>query len=149
MEILIDNRQNKRRILQEKIQQTAQVILSALDCPDGELSILIVDDLQIEELNKRYLNRLGPTNVIAFPMREGRFSNITPRLLGDVVISVEAAVREGELAKISMEDRFDQLLIHGILHLFGYDHEKSKEEADKMEKKSNELLDVLSSRPIF
>lgn len=115
-----------------------------MDCPDGELSILIVDDLQIEELNKRYLNRLGPTNVIAFPMREGRFSNITPRLLGDVVISVEAAMQEGELAKISMEDRFDQLLIHGILHLFGYDHEKSKEEADKMEKKSNELLDVLS-----
>ncbi len=135
--------------MQEKIQQTAQVILSALDCPDGELSILIVDDFQIEELNKKYLNRLGPTNVIAFPMREGRFSNITPQLLGDVVISVEAAMREGKLAKISMEDRFDQLLIHGILHLFGYDHEKSKEEADKMEKKSNELLGVLSSRPIF
>jgi probable rRNA maturation factor len=143
MEILIDNSQNKSRILQEKIQQTAQVILSALDCPDGELSILIVDDFQIEALNKRYLNRSGPTNVIAFPMREGRFSNITPRLLGDVVISVEAAMREGELAKINMEDRFDQLLIHGILHLFGYDHEKSKEEADKMEKKSNELLCLL------
>lgn len=146
MEILIDNRQNKRRILQEKIQQTAQVVLSALDCPDGELSIVVVDDLEIEELNRRYLNRLGPTNVIAFPMREGRFSNITPWLLGDVVISVEAAMREGELAKISMEDRFDQLLIHGILHLFGYDHEKSKEEADKMEKKSNELLGMLSNK---
>jgi probable rRNA maturation factor len=117
-----------------------------LDCPDGELSILIVDDLQIEALNKRYLNRSGPTNVIAFPMREGRFSNITPQLLGDVVISVEAAMREGEPAKISMEDRFDQLLIHGILHLFGYDHEKSKEEADKMENKSNELLGVLSNK---
>lgn len=146
MEILIDNRQNKRRILQEKIQQTAQVVLSALDCPDGELSIVVVDDLEIEALNKRYLNRLGLTNVIAFPMREGKFSNITPWLLGDVVISVEAAMREGELAKISIEDRFDQLLIHGILHLFGYDHEKSKEEADKMEKKSNELLGVLSNK---
>ena len=143
MEILTDNRQNKHRILQKKIQQTAQVILSALDCPDGELSILIVDDIQIEELNKRYLNRLGPTNVIAFPMREGRFSNITPRLLGDVVISVEAARREGELAKISMEDRFDQLLIHGILHLFGYDHEKSEQDAQQMEKKSNELVGLL------
>ena len=117
-----------------------------MDCPDGELSILIVVDFQIEALNKKYLNRSGPTNVIAFPMREGRFSNITPQLLGDVVISVEAAMREGELAKISMEDRFDQLLVHGILHLFGYDHEKSKEEADKMEKKSNELSGVLSNR---
>lgn len=143
MEILIDNRQNKRRILQEKIQQTAQVLLNALDCPDGELSILIVDDFQIEALNKRYFNRSGPTNVIAFPMREGRFSNITPRLLGDVVISVEAAVREGELARISMEDRFDQLLVHGILHLFGYDHEKSEQDAQQMENKSDELLGVL------
>ncbi|MEA3428807.1 MAG: rRNA maturation RNase YbeY [Thermodesulfobacteriota bacterium] len=143
MEILIDNRQNKRRILEKKIKQTAKVILSALGCPDGELSILIVDDFQIEELNRSYLNRSGPTNVIAFPMREGEFSNITPRLLGDVVISLETAMREGKLAKISMEDRFDQLLIHGILHLFGYDHEKSKEEADKMGKKSNELLGVL------
>jgi len=117
-----------------------------LDCPDGELSILIVDDLQIEALNKRYLNRSGPTNVIAFPMREGRFSNITPRLLGDVVISVEAAMREGKLAKISMEDRFDQLLIHGILHLFDYDHEKSEQDAQQMEKKSDELLCLLGVR---
>lgn len=117
-----------------------------MDCPDGELSILIIDDIQIEALNRRYLDRLGPTNVIAFPMREGRFSNISPRLLGDVVISVEAAVREGELAKISMEDRFDQLLIHGILHLFGYDHEKSEQDAQQMEKKSDELLDMLSKK---
>ena len=61
-------------------------------------------------------------------------------------MQVEAAVREGELANISMEDRFDQLLIHGILHLFGYDHEKSEQDAQQMEKKSDELLDVLSKK---
>ena len=143
MGVLIDNRQNRYKIPLKKIQKKARAVLSALDCPDGELSILIVDDFQIEALNKRYFNRSGPTNVIAFPMREGRFSNITPRLLGDVVISVEAAVREGELAKISMEDRFDQLLVHGILHLFGYDHEKSEQDAQQMENKSEELLGVL------
>ncbi len=111
-----------------------------MDCPDGELSILIVDDPEIEALNKEYLNRCGPTNVISFPMQEGKFSNITPHLLGDVVISVETAQKEGKIAGISTEERFTQLLVHGILHLFGYDHEKSKREADEMEKKSNELL---------
>ena len=149
MEILIDNRQNNHMISQEKIKKTTQAILSALDCPDGELSILIVDDFQIEAMNRDYLDRSGPTNVISFPMREGEFLDITPQLIGDVVISIETAMKEAELAGISMEDRFNQLLIHGILHLFGYDHEKSKEESDKMENKSHELLDMLGVNESF
>jgi probable rRNA maturation factor len=114
-----------------------------LDCPDGELSILLVDDQQIEKINIEYLNREGPTNVIAFPMREGEFSELTPDLLGDVVISVETASREADTAGISMQKRFDQLLIHGILHLMGYDHELTREEAKRMEEKSNSLLAIL------
>jgi len=114
-----------------------------LDCPDGELSILIVDDSQIEALNKEYLNRSGPTNVIAFPMREGEFLNISPHLIGDVVISVETAEKEGRMAGINMEKRFTQLLVHGILHLFGYDHEKTEHGSLLMEKKSDELLKMI------
>jgi probable rRNA maturation factor len=114
-----------------------------LDCPEGELSILLVDDAQIEVLNREYLNRYGPTSVIAFPMRAGRYSNIAPHLLGDVVISVETAVKEAKSAGISMEERFTQLLLHGILHLLGYDHEKTEQEAQKMEKKSNEILKLM------
>lgn len=128
------------------IQKKAQAILNALDCPDGELSILIVNDSRIEALNKQYFNRCGPTNVIAFPMREGKFTDITPQLLGDVVISVETAYKEGKNAEISVEERFIQLLIHGILHLFGYDHETTEQEALKMEKKSEELMKVLGFR---
>jgi probable rRNA maturation factor len=114
-----------------------------LDCPDAELSILIVDDPEIGGLNKKYLDRHGPTNVIAFPMRTGQFNNIAPQLLGDVVISIETAAREGKIAGISMEERFIQLLVHGILHLLGYDHEKNKTQADKMEQKSNEILKLI------
>jgi len=143
MEALIDNRQNKLKIPLKKIQQTAQAVLDALDFPDGELSILLVDDQQIETLNIEYLNRKGPTNVIAFSMREGQFNDITPNLLGDVVISVETAKKEAHAANISMQNRFNQLLIHGILHLVGYDHEKTQKEAKRMEKKSNELLSML------
>jgi probable rRNA maturation factor len=143
MEVLIDNRQNKLRIPLKKIRQTARAILDALGFPDGELSILLVDDQQIETLNIQYLNRKGPTNVIAFPMREGQFNEITPNLLGDVVISVETAKNEAHEANRSMQIRFNQLLIHGILHLVGYDHETTAKEAQRMEAKSNELLAVL------
>lgn len=143
MEVLIDNRQSKHRISQKKIRQTVRVILGALDSPDGEISILIVDDPQIEELNRKYLNRNGPTNVIAFPMREGEFADLTPHLLGDVVISADTAVKEARDSGLSRERRFNELLVHGILHLFGYDHEISQADAATMEKKSRELLDIV------
>jgi probable rRNA maturation factor len=143
MEILIDNRQSEHKISLVKIRKTAQAILNALACPEGELSILIVDDAQIEALNKKYLNRTGPTNVIAFPMRRDDFLNVTPYLLGDVVISIETAEKEGETAGISTEERFAQLLVHGVLHLFGYDHEKNEQEARGMEIKNNEILQLI------
>ena len=122
-----------------------QVILSALDFPNGEISILLVDDPQIETLNQKYLNRQGPTNVIAFAMREGEFSHLTPHLLGDVVISMDTTAQEAQDAGLSMERRFNELLVHGILHLFGYDHEDSEKQARRMEEKSRELLEMIKN----
>jgi len=116
-----------------------------LGSPEGELSILVVDDSEIKTLNKDYLKRSGPTNVIAFPMKEGDFADINPQLLGDVVISMETAGREALQSGITAEERFAQLLVHGILHLFGFDHETSEQDARKMEKKSNELLKLFES----
>jgi probable rRNA maturation factor len=111
-----------------------------LACPEAELSIVIVDDAEIAELNQRYLQRSGATNVLAFPMQEGEFAAISPHLLGDVVISVETCQREAEAAGITFDQRFTELLIHGILHLFGYDHEQSPAEAERMARKSDTLL---------
>lgn len=110
-----------------------------MDCPDGELSVLLVDDAQIAELNTQYLDRQGPTNVLAFPMDPDAFPDITPKLIGDVVISVETAHKEGEMAGIDTAKRLYQLLIHGILHLFDHDHVNTTREALEMEKKSEEL----------
>jgi probable rRNA maturation factor len=114
-----------------------------LDCPDAELSILIVDDPQIAVLNEEYLGRTGPTNVIAFPMQEGPFADISPNLLGDVVISVETSDREAKDGGIPTEERFLELLIHGILHLMGYDHENDEAEAKRMEEKTRDLMAVV------
>jgi probable rRNA maturation factor len=116
-----------------------------LDCLDSEISILIVDDPQIAQLNQQYLNREGPTNVIAFAMREGEFSDLSPHLLGDVVISMDTVAREAQVAAMSMERRFNELLVHGILHLLGYDHETSKEDARVMEDKSRELMALIQN----
>ncbi len=122
---------------------TASHILSALGYPEAQLSILIVDDDQIAKLNLTYLSHTGPTNVISFPMQEGRYTDITPDLLGDVVISADTAHREAVDAGMAMTLRFNQLLIHGILHLVGYDHVNSKEAAAVMEQKSNELMELI------
>ena len=116
-----------------------------MDCPDGELSILIVDDSQIEPLNRKYFDRHGATNVIAFPMRTDQFPNIQPELIGDVVISIETAAKEAAIAGISTEKRFVQLLVHGILHLFGHDHERTAQEAKIMEQKSDDILKLIET----
>ena len=125
------------------IQKKAQAILNALDSPDSELSVVFVDDTDISLLNRQYLNREGPTNVIAFPMQEGEYSGINPTLAGDVVISVDTAKRESEDAQMDIGERLDQLLVHGILHLFGYDHEHNDAEAMIMENKAVELMNVI------
>lgn len=128
----------------QKIQTTAKRILNALDYPEGQLSILIVDDEQIAELNESYLGHSGPTNVISFPMLEGAFADLTPDLLGDVVISADTALREANDAGMGLMDRFNQLLIHGILHLVGFDHVNNPEEARIMDQKSEELFTLIN-----
>lgn len=111
-----------------------------MDCNSHEISIVIIDDKGICKLNETYRGICKPTNVLAFPMQEGEFSDISPGLLGDVVISVDTAEREADTAEISLDERMSQLLIHGILHLIGYDHETSDKDAETMGKKSLELL---------
>lgn len=112
-------------------------------CPEKELSILFTDDKRIADLNKRYLGRKGPTNVLAFPMQEVPTSEFESPMLGDVVISVGAALRESEEFREDLEHTIDRLLIHGLLHLLGYDHEKSDSEAGRMENEEKRLISVI------
>jgi probable rRNA maturation factor len=76
-------------------------------------------------------------------MQEGPFTDISPDLLGDVVISADTAHREAAEAGMTLTERFNQLLIHGILHLVGYDHIHSAEEAALMDRKSSELMQLI------
>jgi len=114
-----------------------------LGYPETELSLVLVDDSEISRLNQVYLDRQGPTNVISFSMQEGPYNEINPQLLGDVVISVETAAVDAEKGGFTLEEMLDFYLIHGILHLAGYDHEGSPDEASRMETKSEEIWRIL------
>ena len=124
----------------KRIGRTARELVTALGRPEAELSVLLVDDRHIARLNREFLQREGPTNVIAFPMQEGRFAGLTPNLMGDVVISVDTAAREADRAGIAFERRLIELLVHGVLHLCGYDHEHDPAQARRMSAKSRALM---------
>ncbi|MFH2058814.1 MAG: rRNA maturation RNase YbeY [Pseudomonadota bacterium] len=144
LRILIDNQQKKKiptRIIQQKTKQ----ILNALGCNAHEISIVLTDDEQIQGLNKQYRGIDTPTNVLAFPMQEGEFIDISPGLLGDIVISCETAQKEAAAANIELIERLSQLLVHGTLHLVGFDHEASDLDAQKMEAKALELLRIIEN----
>jgi rRNA maturation RNase YbeY len=114
-----------------------------LACHEGELSVLLTTDDEISRLNRQYLNREGPTNVLAFPMSGGPWPQVEVGMLGDVVISVDTAAREAEAADEPIERAVDRLLIHGILHLRGYDHETSSEEARRMAAAETRLMEMI------
>jgi rRNA maturation RNase YbeY len=111
---------------------------------DNELSLAIVGDRSIRRLNRLYLGRDNSTNVISFAMQEGLFAGVNPQILGDVVISAVTCAREAEEGRRSFASRLHFLLLHGILHIAGYDHERSGEaEARRMEEKEREMVSLL------
>ena len=125
-------------------------VLKGLDCDKAELSILFTDDEHIAELNGKYLGKRGPTNVLAFPMSDDESDNeyepipsVNPEMLGDIVISVDTALQESENSKEDFDRTIYRLLVHGLLHLLHYDHEKSSKEAQVMEKEEQRLLALI------
>lgn len=126
-------------------------ILSALECPEGtEVSVSIVGDLAIRRINRDYLGKDRPTNVISFSLREGEWGDLDPLTLGDVIISADTAKREADEAGMEFFERLCFLLMHGILHLCGFDHERSGEkEALRMKKKELELFRILEKNRLL
>ena len=119
---------NQKRVKLDRVglRRDVRKILELLGTRQQELSLMIVDDEGIRTINRDYLRRDRPTNVIAFSLTEGDFGDVNPGVLGDVVVSAEAASREARAARIPVEDAILYLIIHGILHLAGFDHEGPK-----------------------
>jgi probable rRNA maturation factor len=138
MPISIRNNQKLFNIDVSRIRKSLKRLLKELNCDDRAIGLLLVDDKEIQKLNNAYLDRNKPTNVLSFAMTEGEFGNINPQILGDIVISVETAVRDALISHIDLMDELEFLIIHGLLHLLGYDHENTSSEK-KMEMRGREL----------
>jgi pyridoxine 5-phosphate synthase len=143
MEIQISSRQSL--IALAEIQKISLQLFKTGEFPEGEVSLLLIEDREMARYNWRYLGRKGPTNVLAFPMKEGPFPELNPSLWGDVVISTETARKEAQESGIPTLDRVRFLLVHGLLHLMGYDHEGSGAEARRMEAKTRKILSCLET----
>jgi probable rRNA maturation factor len=122
----IQNEQELFELDMDLIERWTHKILTIMEKDDVELSIVLTDNKHIQELNREYLGRDKPTNVISFPQQEGE--GFAGNHLGDVVISVERAYEESLEGGIDMKGRIKQLLVHGICHLSGYNHEETSED---------------------
>lgn len=141
------------------IKKVVEECMDHENCPyEAEVSILLTDDLEIQEINRKYRDIDAPTDVLSFPAAEyeipGDFSNVEEEypnyfhpetgelLLGDIVISVERGIKQAEEYGHSMERELAFLTAHSVLHLLGYDHMKDKERL-RMEDKQEQVLDKL------
>jgi probable rRNA maturation factor len=128
MPVSIENHQKLLKIDLNRLRKSLKRLLTELNCHDRVIALLLVDDKEIQKLNNAYLKRNHATNVLSFAMTEGEFGNINPEILGDIVISVESASRDALISHIDLMDELEFLIIHGLLHLLGYDHENTSVE---------------------
>lgn len=132
----------------QKLIPLADRLLKACGVGDHNLSILLVDDAEMTLLNQQYRNKNQTTNVLSFPFAEGAdpaIAGLPIKELGDIVISVDTALRESHLYRQTFRERMTWLLTHGLLHLLGYDHERSPGEAKRMFAREKELLNTLKT----
>jgi probable rRNA maturation factor len=128
----------------------AERVLSAVGESRSELSLELTGDGRMRRLNREYRKKDRPTDVLAFPIREAvmpRGVRPVTQMLGDVVISLPTAVRQAKEAGRSIDDELAMLLVHGVLHLCGYDHERNRLQAARMSRRERALLHLISPVP--
>ena len=144
MKILINNEFPEIKVDARKIEQQIGKVLISLDCNEHEISILFIGDQGIRDLNHQFRNIDRSTDVLSFPqILAGELEIPGALVLGDVAISLETAQCQSEEHGLSFEEELTLLLIHGILHLLGYDHEVSDQEEERMRSKTRELFSLI------
>jgi len=128
------------------LARRARAVLRALGHARSELSLALVDDAAIAALNERDRGRPGATDVLSYSLLEGPHSEQRGGLLGDVVISVDTAARQARRSRCSLDDECLRLLVHGVLHLLGHDHEQD-DEARRMRAEERRLLRAIRAEP--
>lgn len=157
MPVIIENLQNKIEIAKEVMDLILKTVEKSLQTEGfeipSEVSILLVDDARIKEINKEQRNIDKPTDVLSFPivdMFEGKIISDEGDfdleeevlLLGDIVVSIETAARQAEEYGHSFERELAFLVTHGVFHLLGYDHPDSIQEKRMMDKQEEVLVQL-------
>lgn len=143
MPVAVVSRRRRRGIRAADVRADAARLLARLGV-SGELSIALVGDAEMQALNRRYRDTDRPTDVLAFALREGAGAALHLQVLGDVVISLDSAGRQATARGRAIADEVRLLLVHGVLHLLGYDHERSAGEARRMFRRQRALLAALA-----
>lgn len=151
LKVMIRNNQHEVKIpvgLRLLIRKCCQAVLSEENFGnDAEVSVSFVDNAEIRRLNKIYRDKDKSTDVLSFPLGENGVYDVNNEtgayLLGDVVISMETAVKQAHIYGHSLEREVGFLTVHSMLHLLGYDHETSALDAAKMHEKEEMILESL------
>jgi probable rRNA maturation factor len=143
IEILV--RKSMRTDLVSRLRRKAGRALQLLEQKNAILSLAFVGNRSIRNLNARYRRKAEPTDVLSFPSGDELPSG--EKLLGDVVISIEQAAKQASERGKSVEKELEALLVHGILHLLGYDHERSRKDEKTMLAMERKIRRALSRKP--
>jgi len=144
MAVYVSLRLTRVVVRQASLRRLAGHVLSAVGEAQSELSIELVGDGRMRRLNREYRKKDRTTDVLAFAMRES--ASPVSALLGDVVISIPTARRQAKEGGRSLSEELAWLLVHGVLHLCGYDHERSDADARRMKRREQTILKDL--RPV-
>ena len=130
-----------------KLEKIANAILELVGRDEAELSLALIGNAEMRQLNARYRHKDYPTDVLSFPI-EGTVA-AESNLLGDVIISVEKARHQAKERRHSLDLEMATLLIHGIVHLVGYDHERSAKDARAMSRVEKIIYRQLCERGLI
>jgi rRNA maturation RNase YbeY len=139
MPVAVLSHRRLRGVRSADVRRRARQLLRLLGEGRAELTISLVEDREMQQLNATYRGQNRPTDVLAFAMREGKRAAGDDTVLGDVVLSLDTAKRQAESRGHTVDEEVTTLLIHGVLHLLGYDHERSPADARRMKRKEREL----------
>jgi probable rRNA maturation factor len=137
MPVEIVRRQGGKKYSSRKLKKIAAAVLDLVGQREAELSLALIGDGEMRKLNAKYRRKDYPTDVLSFPAES--HLPLETRLLGDVIISVDKAGSQAEERRRTLDQEMATLLVHGIVHLLGYDHERSAKDARVMKRLENKI----------